>query len=169
MLTAAALGNFMEGFIMSNNKAQGSLRRFTALGFAICGTLLILLLYITGRMIFMKVHVQSFEDIAGRAIQHELTLAENQTPLESVTGEEQIAAYRELLGAYTYTEYQHFFKPSEEKLTANRLTVGFENGNSIGVDADGNVFVNGKLMDIEDGRGQELYHKLYVIFYPNAA
>ncbi len=154
---------------MSNKKTQGSMRRITALGFAICGTLLLLLLYITGRMIFMKVHVQSFENIVGRAIQHELTLMENETPLSPVTAEDQIAAYQELLGAYEYTEYPHFFKPSEEKLTANRLTVGFENGSTIGVDADGNVFVNNKLRDIEGSRGQELYHKLYLLFYPNVA
>ena len=30
-------------------------------------------------------------------------------------------------------------------LTANRLTVTFQNGNSIGVNTDGYVFVNGKL------------------------
>lgn len=154
---------------MSNRKEQGAIRRMTALGFAICGTLLVLLLYITVRMVFLKVHVQSYEDIAGRSIQHELTLMENQTTLPSVTDEKTISAYEELLGTYSYTEYQHLFKPSEEKLTANRLTVGFENGNSISVDADGHIFVNGKLRDIEGGRGQELYHKLYLVIYPNAA
>ena len=35
--------------------------------------------------------------------------------------------------------YPHFIKPSQNKLTANRLTVTFQNGNSIGVNTDGYV------------------------------
>ena len=61
------------------------------------------------------------------------------------------------------------FKPGDDQLTASRLTVTFENGNAIGVSADGYVFVNGKLRDIEGSRGQEFYHLLYVLVYPNAA
>ncbi len=144
------------------------MRKVTALGFAICGTLLLLLIYITGHMIYNKVHVQSFEDIAGMTIQHELQLKENDTPLEAAAEEERINAMLDLLKSYTYTEYPHFIKPSAEKLKANRLTVEFENGNTIGVDADGYIFVNDKLRGIEGDRGQELYHKLYLIFYPNA-
>ncbi len=143
------------------------MRKITALGFAICGTLLVLLIYITGHMVYNKVHVQSFEDIAGVTIQHELELKENDTALESVKDEEKINAFLELLKGYTYTEYPHFMKPSDEKLKANRLNVSFENGNTIGVDADGYIFVNGKLRGIEGDRGQELYHKLYLLFYPS--
>ncbi len=143
------------------------MRKITALGFAICGTLLVLLIYVTGHMIYNKVHIESFEDIAGLTIQHELKLKENDTVLESVKDEEKINAFLELLKVHTYTEYPNFIKPSDEKLKANRLTVGFENGNTIGVDADGYVFVNDKLRGIEGDRGQELYHKLYMLFYPS--
>ena len=97
------------------------MRKSTALGFALCGTLLVILLFIAGRMLYLKFYHQSFTDIAG-----------------------------------------------DDKLTANRLTVTFENGSSISVNADGFVFVDGKLCDIEGGRGQEFYHKLYILFYPNA-
>ena len=66
------------------------------------------------------------------------------------------------------TAYPHFIKPSQNKLTANRLTVTFQNGNSIGVNTDGYVFVNGKLRAIKSGDGRNLYHDLFVLFYPTA-
>ncbi|MDO4269792.1 MAG: hypothetical protein Q4C72_02605 [Eubacteriales bacterium] len=144
------------------------MRKSTALGFALCGTLLVVLLFIAGRMLYINYHVQSFEKIAGREIQRTLVLTENETELQTVTDEGQITAYTELFGSYTYTEYPHFFKPRDSELTANLLTVTFQNGHSISVNADGYVFVNGKLRDIEGGRGQEFYHKLYLLFYPNA-
>ena len=144
------------------------MKKSTGLLFALCGTLLFVLLFITGRMLFIKLHTQSLEQIAGRSIQHELVLTENDTVLPTVTDENAVSSFIDLLAAYTYTEYPHFFKPDTEKLSANRLTVTFENGHSIGVDADGYVFVSGKLRDIEDSRGQELYHKLYLLFHPNA-
>lgn len=145
------------------------MRKNTALGFAICGTLLLLLLAFFGRMIYINIHVQTFDQIAGRGIHHTLQLTENETSLLDVTEERRISEYVDLLDDYTYTEYPHLFQPQEEKLSANRLTVTFENGNSIGVDADGYIFVNGDLHGIEGDRGQELYHKLYLLFYPNAA
>jgi len=145
------------------------MRKTTAFGFAVCGTLLLLLLFFTGRMIYIQFHVQTFEQIAGRTIHHELALTENETPLPAVTKEEDINAFLELLGGYQYTEYPHLLKPGADRLTANRLTVTFENENSIGVDADGYIFVNHKLRGIEGNRGQELYHKLYLLFYPNTA
>lgn len=144
------------------------MRKATAFGLAICSTLLVVLLFITGRMLYIKLYDQSFSDIAGKSAQTELLLSENDTALPAVTDEKQIAAFTELLGGYTYVPYQKFFSPADEQLTANRLTVTFGNGASIGVNADGYIFVNGRLRAIEGGRGQELYHKLYVLFYPNA-
>ena len=61
------------------------------------------------------------------------------------TDDNQKTAIIQLLSEQTYTAYPHFIKPSQNKLTANRLTVTFQNGNSIGVNTDGYVFVNGKL------------------------
>ena len=40
------------------------MRKFTALGFAICGTLLVVLLFIAGRMLYVHLYSQSFADIA---------------------------------------------------------------------------------------------------------
>ena len=145
------------------------MRKFTALGFAICGTLLLILLFIAGRMLYIKSYDQSFSDIAGNGTVASLVVTENSTELQTVTDPGQIQEFTSLLGSYTYTQYPHFFKPGNERLTANRITITFENGNSIGVNADGYVFVNGDLRDIEGSRGQEFYHKLYVLVYPNAA
>ena len=145
------------------------MRKFTALGFAICGTLLLILLFIAGRMLYIKFYDQSFSDIAGNDTVASLVVTENSTELQTVTDPGQIQEFTSLLGSYTYTQYPHFFKPGNERLTANRITITFENGNSIGVNADGYVFVNGDLRDIEGSRGQEFYHKLYVLVYPNAA
>ena len=41
------------------------MRKFTALGFAVCGTLLLILLFAGGRMLYIKLYSQSFADIAG--------------------------------------------------------------------------------------------------------
>ena len=144
------------------------MRKFTALGFAVCGTLLAILLFIAGRMLYIQFYHQSFADIAGGRTHETLALSENQTALPAVTDEEQIAQYVALLDGCTYTPYPDFFRPAEEKLTANRLTVTFANGRSIGVNADGYIFIDGALGGIEGGRGQEFYHKLYVLFYPSA-
>ncbi len=144
------------------------MRKFTALGFALCGTLLVVLLFVTGRMLYIKYHTQTYEDIAGRGMHDSFVLTENDTVVQTITDEEQISTLVSLLKSYTYTEYAHFFKPDGSRLTANRLTVTFENGNSISVNADGYVFINDKLRDIEGSRGQEFYHKLYLLFYPNA-
>ena len=145
------------------------MRKFTALGFAICGTLLLILLFIAGRMLYIKFYDQSFSDIAGNGTVASLVVTENSTELQTVTDPGQIQEFTSLLGSYTYKQYPHFFKPDSSQLTANRITVTFENGNSIGVNADGYVFVNGELRDIEGSRGQEFYHLLYVLVYPNAA
>ena len=128
------------------------MRKMTALGFAICGTLLLVLLFVAGRMLYINLYSQSYADIAGTGTPTTLSVTENDTALSPVTDK----------------QYPHFFKPGSERLTANRITVTFENGNSIGVNADGYVFVNGELRDIEGRRGQEFYHKLYVLVYPNA-
>lgn len=145
------------------------MRKFTALGFAVCGTLLLILLFAGGRMLYIKLYSQSFADIAGEGTPSVLQLTENQTALPAVTDPQQIDAFTALLSGYTYKQYPKFFRPDDDQLTASRLTVTFENGNSIGVSADGYVFVNGKLRDIEGSHGQEFYHLLYVLVYPNAA
>ena len=84
------------------------------------------------------------------------------------TDDNQKTAIIQLLSEQTYTAYPHFIKPSQNKLTANRLTVTFQNGNSIGVNTDGYVFVNGKLRAIKSGDGRNLYHDLFVLFYPTS-
>ena len=145
------------------------MRKFTALGFAICGTLLVVLLFIAGRMLYVHLYSQSFADIAETDTPAVLSITENSTALPDITDPGRISAFTELLDSYTYKPYPHLFQPGKEQLTASCLTVTFENGNSIGVSADGYVFVNGRLRDIEGSRGQEFYHLLYVLVYPNAA
>ena len=145
------------------------MRKFTALRFAICGTLLVLLLSVAGRMLYSSLYSQSFEEIAGTGAPAALAITENSTPLPDITDPGRIEAFTALLGSYTYKPYPHLFPPGEEQLTASRLTVTFENGNSIGVNADGYVFIGGELRDIEGSRGQEFYQKLYVLVYPNAS
>lgn len=145
------------------------MRKFTALGFAVCGTLLAVLLFIAGRMLYIQLYHQSLSDIAGGRTHETLALAENATALPAVTGEEQVTPYLDLLGSYTYTPYPDFIQPAEDRLAANRLTVTFANGRSIGVNADGYIFIDGNLSGIKEDRGQELYHKLYMLFYPSAS
>ena len=53
-------------------------------------------------------------------------------------------------------------------MCSSDLTVTFQNGNSIGVNTDGYVSVNGKLRAIKSGDGRNLYHDLFVLFYPTA-
>lgn len=144
------------------------MRKSWALGLAICCTLLIVLLFVAGRMLYIKFDHQSYADITDKTTQTSLILTENQTEIATVSDPETVEGITALLQGYTYTQYPHFFKPGEEKLGGNLLTVTFSNGNSIGVNADGYVFVNGDLRDIEGSRGQEFYHKLYQLFYPNA-
>ena len=129
------------------------MRKTVSLVLAICGTLLLLLLFATGRLIYTHVYSQDFSDIAETGPQ---------------TDDNQKTAIIQLLSEQTYTAYPHFIKPSQNKLTANRLTVTFQNGNSIGVNTDGYVFVNGKLRAIKSGDGRNLYHDLFVLFYPTA-
>nr|WP_297174791.1 hypothetical protein [uncultured Agathobaculum sp.] len=145
------------------------MRKFTALGFAVCGTLLVLLLFAAGRMLYINLYSQSYADIAGTGLPAALSITENDTDLPAVTDPARIDEFTALLSSYTYKQYPHFFPPRSERLAANRLTVTFENGNSIGVNADGYVFINGELRSIEGERGQEFYHRLYVLVYPNAA
>ena len=132
------------------------MRKTVSLMLAICGTLLLLLLFATGRLIYTHVYSQDFSDIAETGPQSTITLTENDVEVPQTDDEQ------------TYTAYPHFIKPSQNKLTANRLTVTFQNGNSIGVNTDGYVFVNGKLRAIKSGDGRNLYHDLFVLFYPTA-
>ena len=132
------------------------MRKTVSLMLAICGTLLLLLLFATGRLIYTHVYSQDFSDIAETG------------PQSTITDDNQKTAIIQLLSEQTYTAYPHFIKPSQNKLTANRLTVTFQNGNSIGVNTDGYVFVNGKLRAIKSGDGRNLYHDLFVLFYPTA-
>lgn len=144
------------------------MRKNVSLILAICGTLLLLLILGFGRLIYIHTAQQPFSSIAETGPQTTIKLAENDTevPLNS---EKQQAAIIDLLSQQTYTPYPHFIKPSKNKLTANRLTVTFENGNSIGLSTDGYVFVNGNLRGIKGDNGVELYHELFVLFYPTAA
>ncbi|MDY3619287.1 hypothetical protein [Agathobaculum sp.] len=144
------------------------MRKSTALAFALCGTLLLVLLFVAGRFLYINNHSQSLEKIAGKGVQESLLLVENDTELGAVDDPARVSDIIALLSGYTYTEYPKFFHPQEYELSASRLTVHFGNGHSIGVNADGYVFVNGKLRDIEGSRGKEFYHKLYLLFYPNA-
>lgn len=145
------------------------MRKKNVFALALIGTLLLVLLFIAARFLYIGHHTQTLEKIAGKEAILSVQLYENKTALRTTEDSAQIAALTELLDSYTYTEYPHFFKPDKSRLSANRLTVQFENGHSIGVNADGYVFVNDKLRDVEGSRGQEFYHKLYVLFYPNAA
>ena len=129
--------------------------------------LLLLLLFATGRLIYTHVYSQDFSDIAETGPQSTITLTENDVEVPQ-TDDNQKTAIIQLLSEQTYTAYPHFIKPSQNKLTANRLTVTFQNGNSIGVNTDGYVFVNGKLRAIKSGDGRNLYHDLFVLFYPTA-
>ena len=120
------------------------MRKTVSLMLAICGTLLLLLLFATGRLINTNVYSQDFSDIAEPGPQSTIPLTENDVEVPQ-TADNQKTAIIQLLSEQTYTTYPHFIKPSQNKLTANRLTVTFQNGNSIGVNTDGYVFVNGKL------------------------
>jgi len=131
------------------------MRKSTAFVFALCGTALLVLLFIAGRLIYINMHEQT-------------KLAENDVPIADLTERAQIDAVLTALGGYTYTEYPKLLHPSDRSLGGSTLTVTFDNESSIGVSADGFVFVDGKLRDVEGSRGKELYHKLYVLFYPNA-
>ncbi len=44
------------------------MRKSTALVFAVCGTLLLILLFIAGRTLYIKFYNQSFADIAGSTV-----------------------------------------------------------------------------------------------------
>ena len=133
------------------------MRKTVSLVLAICGTLLLLLLFATGRLIYTHVYSQDFSDIAETGPQSTITLTENDVEVPQ-TDDNQKTAIIQLLSEQTYTAYP----------TANRLTVTFQNGNSIGVNTDGYVFVNGKLRAIKSGDGRNLYHDLFVLFYPTA-
>ena len=132
------------------------MRKTVSLVLAICGTLLLLLLFATGRLIYTHVYSQDFSDIAETGPQSTITLTENDVEVPQ-TDDNQKTAIIQLLSEQTYTAYPHFIKPSQNKLTANRLTVTFQNGNSIG-----------KLRAIKSGDGRNLYHDLFVLFYPTA-
>lgn len=144
------------------------MRKSTAFAFALCGTLLLVLLFVAGRFLYINNHSQSLEKIAGKGVHESVLLVENETELGAVDDADRVSAILALLSSYTYTEYPKFFHPRDYELSASRLTVIFGNGHSIAVNADGYVFVNDKLRDIEGSRGKEFYHKLYLLFYPNA-
>lgn len=145
------------------------MRKTSALAFALCGTLLLLLLFVAGRTLYIKNYQQTLEQVAGKGVQDMLELSENGVSVATLTDRAQIDAILSMLGSYVYTEFPRFFRPSADEFSSNRLTVSFKNGRSISVDADGHIFLDGKLRDIKGSRGQEFYHKLYVLFYPTAA
>ena len=92
------------------------MRKFTALGFAICGTLLLILLFIAGRMLYIKFYDQSFSDIAGNGTVASLVVTENSTELQTVTDPGQIQEFTSLLGSYTYTQYPPDREPHHHHL-----------------------------------------------------
>lgn len=144
------------------------MKRKSAFGFALLGTALLLLAFIAGRFIYINVHTQTFEKITKKASSATLSLYENESLVRETTDSAEIEAIVSTLSTYTYTEYKHFFKPAKSSLTQNRLRVVFDDGTSIAFSADGYVFVNDKLRDVSGSRGQELYQKLYAIYYPSA-
>ncbi len=144
------------------------MRKTVSLVLAICGTLLLLLIFGLGRFVYIHTAHQSFSSIAETGPQTTIHLAENDTEVP-LNDDNQKTAIIKLLSEQTYTPYPHFFKPSQNKLTANRLTVTFENGNSISISTDGYVFINGNLRGIKGDGGRELYHELFILFYPTAA
>lgn len=144
------------------------MNRKSAFSFALLGTIILLLALIAGRLIYINTHTQAFEKITKKASLTTLSLYENETLVRESTDSAEIESITSILSTYTYTEYKHFFKPSESSLTQNRLSVVFDDGTSISFCADGHVFVNDKLRGIEGSRGQEVYQKLYSIFYPSA-
>ena len=97
------------------------MRKTVSLMLAICGTLLLLLLFATGRLIYTHVYSQDFSDIAETGPQSTITLTENDVEVPQ-TDDNQKTAIIQLLSEQTYTAYPHFIKPSQNKLTANRLT-----------------------------------------------
>ena len=143
-------------------------RKSTALIAAICGTLVLLLLFFGGRMLFIQHHTESFDKLIAEDARTALVLRENGVDLRTLNTPEQTAPVLTLLGGYTYTEYPHFLRPDSDELRGNRLTVVFTDGDSIGVDADGYVLINGKVRDVQNSEGKALYQELYRIFYPNA-
>ena len=73
------------------------MRKSMALGFAICSTLLLILLFLAGRMLYIKFYHQSYADITDKTTQTVVTLTENQTEVQTVTDPEQLAAITELM------------------------------------------------------------------------
>lgn len=144
------------------------MKRKSAFGFAVLGTVILLLALTAGRMIYINTHTQTLKKITKKASLTTLALYENETLVRESTDTAEIESIASILSTYTYTEYKHFLKPSKSSLTQSRLSVVFDDGTSIAFSADGYVFVNDKLRDIEGSRGQEVYQKLYIIFYPSA-
>lgn len=143
------------------------MRKINALTFSLGATLLLILLFVIGRFGFIYFHHQSLEKIIGEEIPASIIFSENNIPIKTISDQAKIAEVITVLDEYTYTEYPHFFHPDENKLNANRLTVSISAA-SISVDANGFVFINNKLRDVEKSNGIALYRKLYSLFYPGA-
>ena len=89
------------------------MRKTVSLVLAICGTLLLLLLFATGRLIYTHVYSQDFSDIAETGPQSTITLTENDVEVPQ-TDDNQKTAIIQLLSEQTYTAYPHFIKPSQQ-------------------------------------------------------
>ena len=68
------------------------MRKTVSLVLAICGTLLLLLLFATGRLIYTHVYSQDFSDIAETGPQSTITLTENDVEVPQ-TDDNQKTAY----------------------------------------------------------------------------
>lgn len=80
------------------------MRKTVSLMLAICGTLLLLLLFATGRLIYTHVYSQDFSDIAETGPQSTITLTENDVEVPQ-TDDNQKTAIIQLLSEQTYTAY----------------------------------------------------------------
>ena len=78
------------------------MRKTVSLVLAICGTLLLLLLFATGRLIYTHVYSQDFSDIAETGPQSTITLTENDVEVPQ-TDDNQKTAIIQLLSEQTYT------------------------------------------------------------------
>lgn len=145
------------------------MRKASSLLPAALATLLLVIVVLGGRLLFVRLHAQTIAQLTDDERQFQLVLTENTTEIATLTSDDAIAAVMNVLDDYTYVEYPALFAPAESRVQQNLLTVTFENGHSVSVNAGGFVFVNGKLRALKDcDNAQALYHALYQLFYPSA-
>ncbi len=69
------------------------MRKTVSLVLAICGTLLLLLLFATGRLIYTHVYSQDFSDIAETGPQSTITLTENDVEVPQTDDNQKTPSY----------------------------------------------------------------------------